>query len=341
MKLPQRQVALAVREDFPDRACLEAAGHPVFAVPGFSGLRQPIQTLLATPQRHGALAAALRTFRPDAVVVAMNFALAYPLCLTLRRAGIRLVYLAHDPEPHTGDFAPQWQVWAQKHLARQAEQLIALSHYAAQVMATSDAWRNVSAPAVAPLASLYPVRVMKARSRRPEAPLRLLALGRLVAYKGFDLLAEALAPFAGRDDWRLTIAGDGPARETVRSMFAGMKQVDLSRLGWRGEKEFRALIDGHDVLVCPYRDATQSGVVCEAMAAGMPVLATAVGALVEQVQQGGWLVPDANAAALGAVLATALDDREGYHRCSAQALQAMAAARASADWTSLVFGERR
>jgi glycosyltransferase involved in cell wall biosynthesis len=66
------------------------------------------------------------------------------------------------------------------------------------------------------------------------------------------------------------------------------------------DEELTDLLARHHLVVLPYRSATQSGIVPLAHAAGRPVVATAVGGLVESVRDGvdGVLVPPDDAAAL-------------------------------------------
>jgi glycosyltransferase involved in cell wall biosynthesis len=71
------------------------------------------------------------------------------------------------------------------------------------------------------------------------------------------------------------------------------------------------------VALAPYRSATQSGIVAQAMAHGKPCVATPVGALPEQVGAGGWIAREASAEAFAASLAQALDgDREAKARAA-------------------------
>jgi glycosyltransferase involved in cell wall biosynthesis len=142
--------------------------------------------------------------------------------------------------------------------------------------------------------------------------VRLLFLGRMIDYKGADILADALQRIADRDDWRLTVAGHGPALTPELTARFKLPQVESVRPGWLSEAEINALLDSHDVMLAPYRDASQSGVVAEAMAAGLPCVVTPVGGLAEQVGgAGGWVVVAPTADAFAAGLRNVLDDPAG------------------------------
>jgi glycosyltransferase involved in cell wall biosynthesis len=139
----------------------------------------------------------------------------------------------------------------------------------------------------------------------PEAGLRVLALGMVRHYKGFDLLLQAARVVPGV---RVTVAGEqwGRAGERVRELAADPALVDRVRLlrGYVPGDQVPGLLRGHDVLALPYRDATGSQNVLLAHAYGLPVLATRVGSFPEQVRDGsdGLLVPPGDVDALVAAL---------------------------------------
>jgi hypothetical protein len=87
---------------------------------------------------------------------------------------------------------------------------------------------------------------------------------------------------------------------------------------WVPEDDIPTVFEESDVIVLPYREASQSGILVSALAHGVPVVATPVGGLREQ------LAPAATGSALAEALATLLSDPGLYARCSAGALAAAA-----------------
>jgi glycosyltransferase involved in cell wall biosynthesis len=314
------QVAVSCHADHPGLGRMAARGHPVETVAGPAGHRRRTALALHAAPRLARLWGHLRRHRPQAVIVPLNFALAWPFALLIRAFGARLVYMVHDARPHSGDFAPGWQWLTQRRLVGAAASLIAPSAHTAGEIARL--FPGATPVTVLPLSTLVGPRRDQPRPP-PAGPVRLLFLGRLIAYKGLDRLAEALAPLAGRHDWTLTIAGTGPEEAAVRAAFSAMPQVDLSLLRHLAEDEIEALIDRHDVLVSPYRDASQSGAIPEALAAGMPCLVTPVGALPEQIGFGaaGWVAAASSAGGIRAAIEQMLGERESYGARSAAALQ--------------------
>ena len=138
----------------------------------------------------------------------------------------------------------------------------------------------------------------------------LLALAALVPGKGIDLLVEALARLVS-DGVRplLWIAGSGPQAEELRARTAQLGLTGYVR--FLGERDDAAdLLAACDVFVTGSRDEGLGSAVLEALAAGCPVVATAVGGHRDVLQDGvsGLLVPPDDSAAFARALARILRD---------------------------------
>jgi rhamnosyl/mannosyltransferase len=115
----------------------------------------------------------------------------------------------------------------------------------------------------------------------------VLAVGRLVYYKGVDVLLEALAGTAGL---RLVIVGDGPLRLQLQAL--AQRLGVAARVLWLGTLSDEALAAAYgasQVFVLPSVAASEAfGIVqVEAMAAGLPVVSTKLGTGVEEVNRDG------------------------------------------------------
>lgn len=320
--IPPQNIALALT----DRAeCLSRArekGYVVFPYSGPRGHQKKIQVALSLPKNWLRIGRIFKQFRPDVVVITSNFGLAWPLLEQARIRGIRIVYLPHDPQPHSGDYLPLWQRFAQAKVVQRSNVLVFLSE-AMRDLAKGLGGAFATVPSfVAPLHTLGSPTVKSARAPVRDRPIQFLFLGRMIRYKGLDLLFEACGLLANRQDWQLTLAGTGPETLHVLADFLGMSQVDLSHLRYLDEPEIDALMLSHDVLICPYRDATQSGVVAEAILAGLPSIVSPVGALPAQVDHGraGWVMRDMSAAALADLMRNAIDDPDEVARMSSETL---------------------
>ncbi|MDE9364298.1 glycosyltransferase family 4 protein [Luteipulveratus sp. YIM 133132] len=146
---------------------------------------------------------------------------------------------------------------------------------------------------------------------RPPADRYVLALGRAVHNKGFDLLLEAyarIAPHVGAD---LVIGGDGPALPALRARAAELgvgHRVHL--LGRLARDEVAAAMEHASVLALPSRVESFGIVILEAWRAGVPVVATDRGGPAGIVTPGqdGLLVDPTDTAALAAALRDLLSD---------------------------------
>ncbi len=149
---------------------------------------------------------------------------------------------------------------------------------------------------------------------RPEGK-DIVAVGRLISKKGFDLLVRAFARLE-RSDLRLRIAGGGPEEEALKALAKAEGVADrIDFLGSTPHAECLELIRGARIFAIPCRTSPSGDrdgipvVLMEAMAAGRPVIAGRLESIAELVEDGksGLLVPpddvDALAAALGRLVA--------------------------------------
>lgn len=142
---------------------------------------------------------------------------------------------------------------------------------------------------------------VKAETRESCGPPTVGYVGRLAPHKGVAVLLEAVAQLT---DFHLTIAGSGPQNDELHQRAAELGVSD--RVTWLGsvaQDELPATYASFDVLAVP--SLTSPGwveqfgrVTVEAMASGVPVVASASGALPEVVGDAGILVPESDSAAL-------------------------------------------
>lgn len=112
---------------------------------------------------------------------------------------------------------------------------------------------------------------------------RGLALRPLRTVQGLDL---AVSAYSGLEDTELTIIGLGPEADRLRAQIARLPgRVTLQERSLP-HSDVPALMADYDYFVCPARSATQCVAMCEAMACGLPVVATAVGGIPEFVRHG-------------------------------------------------------
>lgn len=135
-----------------------------------------------------------------------------------------------------------------------------------------------------------------------DVPVFLFS-GILRPYKGWDVLLDAFAAVKRESPQALLVlAGEawGSARRIARKALGGVRL----ELRYLPEEERALWFAACDAVVCPYRNASGSGVVADALAFGRPVIGSAVDGLLEVVEEGrsGLLVPPGDAGALASAM---------------------------------------
>ncbi len=247
-------------------------------VPTYQGLAGLAGRVLSTPVLVPRLAAWLRAQRVEVALCAMPAPMDFAMAAALAWAGVPFAVVVHDADPHPGDGFPM-QIQLQRWLLRGASGVFALSTHVA------DRLRQQRLAAGKPLllASHPPFAFGPAPppARAHGGRLRLLSFGRLLPYKGLDLLADSLALLGARDDLEVRVVGSGPETPVLDRLRALPGVVVENR--WVPENEVGPLLAWSDALVLSHREASQSGVAASAIAARRWLIATRVGGLPEQL----------------------------------------------------------
>ncbi|WP_407696949.1 glycosyltransferase family 4 protein [Skermanella mucosa] len=296
---------------------IKALGLPGFDVDTYCDVGSAVVALSRLPQVRRRFREYLEKHEIDVVLCTMQH-LWNPFMLpAIRRVGARYVVTIHDATLHPGERFLPYQWWLDWEI-RQADGYVVLSDHVGGVLRT----RHRTAAdriAVAPCGPFNQF-IDAGRACRPaaeiRAPRRLLFFGRIIAYKGLDLLLDAYGRLkAAHPDLSLAIYGDGDL-SPYRAALEGLADVTVENR-YIGEEELPAILEEADLVVLPYREASQSGVLVLAEAAGLPVVGTPAGALVEQIVPGvnGLIAAGISGEALAASIGRLLDDPALYHRC--------------------------
>jgi hypothetical protein len=231
--------------------------------------------LLAGAAVAGRIDRTLREIKPDLAICAMPALLDRRMVAGLRRLNIPYAVVVHDATGHPGESLNFWLL-GQNRMLRRAAGLFPLSGHV-ETMLQARHFPGAMEKLWLPPFSLGPAPAPLAHGGRP----RLLCFGRLLPYKGLDLLAEALASFCDDLPFDVRICGDGPKSADLDRLRA-MRHVSVEHR-WIPEAELPGLVAWADAVILPYREASQSGVAAVAVAQGRYVLATNVGGLPEQL----------------------------------------------------------
>ena len=142
---------------------------------------------------------------------------------------------------------------------------------------------------------------------RPGEPVRIGSLGRLHGVKGYDVLIEALARLpAGLGPIHVAIAGDGTERDALEALAVARGIETIRFTGYASHP--RDFLAGLHLYIQPSRSEGLCVAAHEAMQAGLPVIASAVGQLPYSIvdDRSGMTVPPGDPDALAGALATLL-----------------------------------
>ena len=147
---------------------------------------------------------------------------------------------------------------------------------------------------------------------RPGEPLRIGSLGRLHPVKGYDVLIGAVAKLKAQGfalPFELTLGGDGAERERLAAL---AREAGLTESIFAGYIDRpRDFLSGLHLYAQPSRHEGFCVAAHEAMQAGLPVVASAVGELPQTVTpEVGWLAPPGDVDALARALGDALERPE-------------------------------
>jgi glycosyltransferase involved in cell wall biosynthesis len=156
---------------------------------------------------------------------------------------------------------------------------------------------------------------------------RLLSVGRIVHQKGLDLAMRALGGLKELD-WEWHIAGDGPQMPVLQSLAKALGIGDrVHFLGWQSREGLMKCYQEANVFLFPSRHEGMPNAMLEAMASGLPVVASCIAGNEELVvdRETGYLVSSEDVESLQAALKKLLIDstlREQMGRASRQHVEA-------------------
>jgi glycosyltransferase involved in cell wall biosynthesis len=227
----------------------------------------------------------------------------------LKKEGVRHTVIVHDADPHQGDRTAWVNRWLLRE-AQAADQVVTLTHAVAKRLIKTQRIPEEK------ITVLFHPDLHYAPSFRPMAsdePLRVLFFGRMLPYKGINIFVDAIEMLrqAGLP-LQVGVFGQGELDERERLQAVGAE----IRNEWIDPEDISAILSRHDVVVVSHTKASQSGVIAAAHGAGLPVIATPVGGLTEQVRSGfnGIIASDVTGAALASAIKSLADDRLLLHR---------------------------
>ena len=291
-------VVVAAHGPGPLRSAAEGAGARYVPLEHVRREIDPRQDLLALRE----LAALCRRTRPQILHANCSKAgFAGMLAAALTRVPVR-IYTTHGwPFVWSSGLSQRVYVWGDRLIGRLATRIVCVSE--AERRAALQA-RICRAGRMVVIPNAVDVGPATAFVRRNGLPT-IVSVGRLAAPKDFPTLLAALAQLE-TGSYRARVVGDGPQRAALE---ADAERLGLSAVEFLGERDdVPELLRAAHVFVLPTRSEAHPMSVLEAMAAGLPVVASDVGGVPELLDGHGLLVPPGDADALAVALRRLIDD---------------------------------
>lgn len=148
--------------------------------------------------------------------------------------------------------------------------------------------------------------------RPGDRPVRLLTAAMMRPgdkFESYRRLGEYLAPLRNTD-WTLTVAGDGPARDTVEAALAPLGPGRIDYLGAVRPEQMPRVYGAADLYVWPAAGEAYGMAMLEAQASGLPVVAARVRGVPDVVLDGqtGFLTPEGDADAFASTVRFLIED---------------------------------
>jgi len=147
------------------------------------------------------------------------------------------------------------------------------------------------------------------KTKKKSKDLRILCVARLIKRKGIDYLLKALGRLKDKN-FILTIIGDGNEKENLVNLTKKLKINSKVRfLGPIPHSEIIKYYQQNDLFVLPSLNEGMSNTILEAMACGLPIIATDVGGSEELVKENGFIIKPKSRKELVKAIQRYIDDR--------------------------------
>jgi glycosyltransferase involved in cell wall biosynthesis len=262
----------------------------------------------------------LMTFRCDVIHLQES---ANPLNLLFTLFSFRpVVATIHDVQLHPGSSLRLWRFWLIGKIRRYGYSKIIVHGDNLRQQFVNHYKRPAQDVFVVPHGCLFSFLPDKER-KNVEEPHAVLFFGRIEEYKGLRYLIEA-EPLVREvfPDFKVIVAGRGADMRVYKSILLSNPHFEVHDR-FIPNNEIASFFQRASVVVLPYIEASQSGIVAMAFAFGKPVVATDVGSLGEMVEDGksGILVPPRDVKKLADAIIYLLQNKDRRKKMGREALE--------------------
>ncbi|MEL0326862.1 MAG: glycosyltransferase [Burkholderiaceae bacterium] len=311
----------------------ESMGENFCSIAPFYGNRPFGLKLLLSPIAFARFVLFLRRTRPDIVFCPMLNYWSPLLGMVYRLLRIKYFLLVHDATPHPGEDS-----WIQRLLFSlsflNVDTFFVLSLSVKSGLMKANTYRS-QAIIVSTHGNLYDGAVGVERVLKADHPVTISFLGRIREYKGLGMFIMTLLQLR-KNGWVINglICGNGVISSTDRALLDRANFIEVNNR-WLSDDDFKSYLDRSDIVLLPYTEASQSGVVVAAKTFGVPLIVSPIGGLTEQVEHRvtGLVASDVTVDAFVAAVGELLNNQHMYAFISSNQIKEIAA---SESWAHLV-----
>lgn len=254
-------------------------GFDIYFINTYSGKFSYLISVLL-PKNIIRLAKIIKKENPDYIYIPMGD-MWNPFVLPLI-SKYKIIYTIHDVNPHEGEKSV-YKVIIHKISPKYKQRFIVLSEKSKKILLEKGI--PSSDIEVIPHAAFTVYGTASSRRTQENRSFKILFFGRIIKYKGLEVLLNALKDIPNDLDISLRIAGSGDLTPYQDLLKYNERKIELFHQ-WISDEDVAKYFKDVDVVVLPYTDASQSGVIPLAYAFSNPVIVTDVGSLAEQVVDG-------------------------------------------------------
>lgn len=302
-----------IKEQVPENAIIPAICYPELKVYESYMDMSKVYIVNRTVKKDSSLQALMMALRVTRFIKKGKFDVIHTDCMLgmwnlmlYKLFGKKMVLTVHDPFPHTGEISAR-KMFNYKMAMQSVHKFVLLNNK--QKDKFCETYRVDSKQILINRLGVYDNIRTFISSKVPSYTRNVLFFGRISPYKGIEYLCEAMMKVREQvADATLTIAGGGKMYFDIEPY---QKQDWVKVINrYVGMEELAGLLQNCALSVCPYTDATQSGVIMTSYSLCKPVVATNVGGLGEMVENGktGLLVLPKDVDALADAITALLKD---------------------------------
>lgn len=278
-----------IKEQVPENAIIPAICYPELKVYESYMDMSKVYIVNRTVKKDSSLQALMMALRVTRFIKKGKFDVIHTDCMLgmwnlmlYKLFGKKMVLTVHDPFPHTGEISAR-KMFNYKMAMQSVHKFVLLNNK--QKDKFCGTYRVDSKQILINRLGVYDNIRTFISSKVPSYTRNVLFFGRISPYKGIEYLCEAMMKVREQvADATLTIAGGGKMYFDIEPY---QKQDWVKVINrYVGMEELAGLLQNCALSVCPYTDATQSGVIMTSYSLCKPVVATNVGGLGEMVENG-------------------------------------------------------